>query len=188
MFIGHFAVGLGAKSAAQQPSLGTFFLASQFVDLLWPTLPLVGWERVEVEPGATAVTPLDFVTYPDHAQPLDDLRVGAPLRRSLLVVRKDLRSAAANFVFCSRARERLIAGAKADSQPHPCLGSSWIPTICVSSAHPISRSDTTRTCRSDPRSRSAGSPRRRRRARGRGPCRSRRRDRTRRRARSRPPD
>jgi membrane-bound metal-dependent hydrolase YbcI (DUF457 family) len=63
MFIGHFAVGLGAKAVAPRVSLGTLFLATQFVDLLWPTLLLLGWERVVIAPGASA-GPLDFVHYP----------------------------------------------------------------------------------------------------------------------------
>lgn len=64
MFIGHFAVGFGAKSAAPKVSLGTLFLAAQWIDLLWPTLLLLGWERVRIVPGITRVTPLDFVSYP----------------------------------------------------------------------------------------------------------------------------
>lgn len=64
MFAGHFGVGFGAKEAAPRLSLGTLFLAAQFVDLLWPTLLLLGLERVEVRPGITRVTPLDFVDYP----------------------------------------------------------------------------------------------------------------------------
>lgn len=64
MFIGHFAVGLGAKRVAPAVSLGTLFLAAQFADLLWPTLVLLGIEKVEIRPGATVVTPLDFVSYP----------------------------------------------------------------------------------------------------------------------------
>jgi uncharacterized membrane protein len=64
MFIGHFGLGLGAKKAAPAASLGTLFAAAQFADLLWPTLVLLGYERVEVQPGATNVTPLDFVSYP----------------------------------------------------------------------------------------------------------------------------
>ena len=64
MFIGHFGVGLAAKAAAPRISLGTLFLSVQFVDLLWPTLLLLGLERVEVVPGITRVTPLDFVDYP----------------------------------------------------------------------------------------------------------------------------
>ena len=64
MFVGHFGVGFAAKRLAPSAGLGTLFLAAQFVDLLWPTLLLVGWERVEISPGITAVTPLDFVHYP----------------------------------------------------------------------------------------------------------------------------
>ena len=64
MFAGHFGVGLGAKAAAPRVSLGTLFLAAQFVDLVWPTLLLVGLEKVEIKQGITKVTPLDFVSYP----------------------------------------------------------------------------------------------------------------------------
>lgn len=64
MFLGHFGVGFGAKRAAPRTSLGTLFLSAQFIDLLWPTLLLTGIERVEIRPGVTRVTPLDFVFYP----------------------------------------------------------------------------------------------------------------------------
>jgi len=64
MFIGHFALAFGAKRAAPSVSLGTLFLACQFADLLWPTLLVLGFERVEIDPGNTLVTPLNFVSYP----------------------------------------------------------------------------------------------------------------------------
>jgi len=64
MFLGHFGVGMGAKALAPRVSLGTLFLAAQFVDLLWPTLLVLGIERVRIDPGATRVTPLDFAYYP----------------------------------------------------------------------------------------------------------------------------
>lgn len=64
MFIGHFALGFAAKSAAPQVSLGTLFLAAQFIDLLWPTFLFMGLERVRIEPGATTVVPLVFEHYP----------------------------------------------------------------------------------------------------------------------------
>ena len=64
MFIGHFGVGFGAKSFAPKISLGTLFIAAQFLDLLWPTLLLLGIERVQIHPGATRVTPLIFEHYP----------------------------------------------------------------------------------------------------------------------------
>jgi membrane-bound metal-dependent hydrolase YbcI (DUF457 family) len=64
MFIGHFAVGFAAKAVAPRVSLGTAFLAAQFLDLLWPTFLLLGMESVRIAPGATAVTPLIFEHYP----------------------------------------------------------------------------------------------------------------------------
>lgn len=64
MFIGHLGLGFGAKRFAPAVSLGTLFLATQFADLLWPTLLLMGVEEVRIDPGITVVTPLDFVHYP----------------------------------------------------------------------------------------------------------------------------
>ena len=64
MFIGHFAVGLGAKRAAPRLSLGVLFAAALFADVLWPVLVALGLERVEILPGATVMTPLDFISYP----------------------------------------------------------------------------------------------------------------------------
>lgn len=64
MFIGHFGLAFGAKRIAPTVSLGLLFAACQLADLLWPTLLLLGIERVIIEPGNTVVTPLDFVSYP----------------------------------------------------------------------------------------------------------------------------
>lgn len=64
MFIGHFGAALCAKRLAPGVSLGTLVLGAQFADLLWPSFVLLGLEHVEVRPGATAVTPLEFVSYP----------------------------------------------------------------------------------------------------------------------------
>ena len=64
MFIGHFGVALAAKKVAPKTSLGTLILASQFADLLWPFLLLVGIEHVEIVPGITKVSPFDFTDYP----------------------------------------------------------------------------------------------------------------------------
>lgn len=64
MFIGHFAVGMAAKSVKPSLSLGSYFMAAQFVDLLWPTLLLLNLEQVIIEPGITAMTPLNFIHYP----------------------------------------------------------------------------------------------------------------------------
>lgn len=64
MFIAHFGVGFGAKAAAHRVSLGTLFLASQFIDLIWPTLLLLGIERVNIITDGSRNPPLDFVYYP----------------------------------------------------------------------------------------------------------------------------
>ena len=64
MFIGHFGVGLAAKKIDNKPSLGTLFMASQFIDLLWPIFLILGFEQVKIDPGNTAFTPLDFIYYP----------------------------------------------------------------------------------------------------------------------------
>ncbi len=64
MFVGHFGVGFAAKKVAPRTSLGTLFLAAQFIDLLWPILLLLGLETVRIVPGFTAATPLEFTNYP----------------------------------------------------------------------------------------------------------------------------
>lgn len=64
MFIGHFGIGLGAKAVEPKVSLGMLFLASQFIDLIWPSLLLLDLEQVVINPGITQVNPLEFVNYP----------------------------------------------------------------------------------------------------------------------------
>jgi membrane-bound metal-dependent hydrolase YbcI (DUF457 family) len=64
MFIGHFGVALATKKVAPRPSLGTLVIAALLPDLLWSAFLLLRWERVAIVPGATVVSPLDFVSYP----------------------------------------------------------------------------------------------------------------------------
>lgn len=64
MFLGHYGLGLAAKRISPKTSLGTLWIAAQFLDLIWPIFLLLGIERVEVDPGNALVTPLDFVSYP----------------------------------------------------------------------------------------------------------------------------
>jgi hypothetical protein len=64
MFVGHFALGFAAKRAAPRVSLAALCAATQMADLLWPVFLAVGIEYVRIDPGNTAVTPLDFVSYP----------------------------------------------------------------------------------------------------------------------------
>jgi hypothetical protein len=64
VFVGHFGAALAAKPLAPRASLGTLVAAALFIDLVWPVLVLLGVERVRIDPGNTAVTPLDFEHYP----------------------------------------------------------------------------------------------------------------------------
>ncbi|MGA8221807.1 MAG: hypothetical protein WB780_09155 [Candidatus Acidiferrales bacterium] len=93
MFLGHFAVALGAKKAAPQTSLGTLFLAVQFADLLWPIFLLLGWEQVRIAPGITRVTPLDFVSYPWSHSLVALLAWGAGFAGVYFAIRRNARGA-----------------------------------------------------------------------------------------------
>ena len=64
MFIGHLGLGFAAKRVTPHISLAALFVAAQFADLLWPVFVAVGLETVRIDPGNTAFTPLDFVSYP----------------------------------------------------------------------------------------------------------------------------
>ncbi len=64
MFIGHFGLALGTRRFAALPSLAMLFIAVQFLDLLWPVFVLLGLENFSIDPGNTAMTPLNFSHYP----------------------------------------------------------------------------------------------------------------------------
>lgn len=64
MFLGHYGLALALKRAEPKLSLGTLSIAAQLADLVWGCFLLLGWEEVRVVPGYTAVTPLQFVSYP----------------------------------------------------------------------------------------------------------------------------
>lgn len=64
MFLGHLAVGFAAKRVTPRTSLAMLVLAAQWADILWPVFLALGLEQVRIDPGNTAMTPLDFVSYP----------------------------------------------------------------------------------------------------------------------------
>lgn len=92
MFIGHFGAALAAKKLDNMPSLGTMFLASQFIDLLWPILMLAGIEKVKIEPGNSAFTPLNFIYYPFSHSLLFVLIWALLLGGVYYLIRKNLKS------------------------------------------------------------------------------------------------
>jgi membrane-bound metal-dependent hydrolase YbcI (DUF457 family) len=93
MFIGHLALGFAAKRAAPRVSLGTLTLAAQLVDVLWPIFLLLGIEHVRIDPGNTAMTPLDFYDYPWTHSLLAGVVWGALLAGVWYARKRDPRSA-----------------------------------------------------------------------------------------------
>ncbi len=93
MFIGHFGVGLAAKKIDNKPSLGTLFFASQFIDLLWPFFLLLGIEKVQIDPGVSVFTPLNFVYYPFSHSLLGVLFWALLFGAIYFLIKKNLKSA-----------------------------------------------------------------------------------------------
>jgi len=93
MFIGHFGLGFAAKRVTPRMSLGTAFVAAQFLDLLWPTFLLLGIESVRIAPGATAVTPLIFDHYPISHSLLAAIGWGLALGALYALMRRNTRGA-----------------------------------------------------------------------------------------------
>lgn len=93
MFIGHLGVALAAKKATPKTSLGTLFMAAQFLDLLWPIFLVLGLEQVKIDPGNTVVTPLAFVHYPISHSLLTSVAWGSVLSVIYWTFRHDTRGA-----------------------------------------------------------------------------------------------
>ncbi len=93
MFLGHQAFAFGAKRVSPGVSLGTLILASQFIDLLWPLLLLLGLEHVRFAPGITAFSPFDFYDYPISHSLLTVIIWGACLGGLYYAIRRSPRGA-----------------------------------------------------------------------------------------------
>jgi len=65
VLIGHLAVGFAFKRTVPKVSLGFWFLAAVFLDLVWAVFVLMGIETVEIVQGVTASHPFEFTYYPD---------------------------------------------------------------------------------------------------------------------------
>ena len=88
MFLGHFRLAMAAKKIAP----GTLVLSAQFADCLWPVLLLLGLEQVQIVPGITRVTPLDFISYPISHSLLLQLVCGVLLGGAYMICRRDIRA------------------------------------------------------------------------------------------------
>ncbi len=64
MFLGHYGVAFALKRLEPKISLGTLFVASQMVDLLWAAFLLLDWEHVRILPDDNPLLTLQFYDYP----------------------------------------------------------------------------------------------------------------------------
>lgn len=91
MFIGHYAAALAAKKVDNKISLGTYILASQFIDLLWPIFILLGIEKVNVVPDGKPFNTLAFTSYPFSHSLLGVLFWGIVVGGVYYVIKKNMK-------------------------------------------------------------------------------------------------
>jgi hypothetical protein len=94
VFLGHYAAALAGKSAAPKASLGTYILAGQFIDLVWPVLLLTGTERVRIRENPAPFMALDFVSYPVSHSLVTVLGWATLFGAGYFALRRDARTAA----------------------------------------------------------------------------------------------
>lgn len=64
MFLGHYGAALALKRVEPKISLGTLFVATQLLDLLWGGFLLLGWEHARVLPDDNPLLAFQFYDYP----------------------------------------------------------------------------------------------------------------------------
>jgi hypothetical protein len=64
VFVGHYGGSFAAQREDRSIPLWVLFLATQFLDVLWAPLVLLGIEKVRIVPGITATNPLDLYFMP----------------------------------------------------------------------------------------------------------------------------
>lgn len=93
MFLGHYAVGLGAKRFVPQVPLGWLVAAATLLDLIWPAFLLLGWEHVRVVGSASPFLTFEFLSYPISHSLVTAFGWGAALALVYLAARRDVRGA-----------------------------------------------------------------------------------------------
>ena len=64
MFVGHYGVSLAAKRSAVHLPLWVWFIAVQWLDVVWSVLVLMGVEKLRIVPGFTEANALDLYYMP----------------------------------------------------------------------------------------------------------------------------
>lgn len=91
MFVGHFAVGFGAKRFAPEVSAGTLVLAALLADVLFLVFLALGVEHVAIQPGITRTNALDLYDIALSHSLLMDVIWGALLASVYMVARSGRR-------------------------------------------------------------------------------------------------
>ena len=97
MFVGHFAIGFGAKRWAPKTSVGTLMLAALLADLLVFVFVAVGIEHISIRPGITRVNPLTLTDFAWSHSLVTDVVWGALLAAAYFLTRRDGRGASVLF-------------------------------------------------------------------------------------------
>jgi len=70
MFVGHYGVSYAAKSVRPRVPLWVWFIAVQWMDVVWSVLVLSGVEKLHIVPGFTEANPYDLYFMPyTHSLP-----------------------------------------------------------------------------------------------------------------------
>ena len=70
MFVGHYGVAFAAKPVGKHVPLWVWFIAVQWLDVIWSILVLMGIEKLHIVPGFTEANALDLYYMPyTHSLP-----------------------------------------------------------------------------------------------------------------------
>jgi hypothetical protein len=64
MFVGHYGVAFAARPSGRHLPLGVWFVAVQWLDIVWSILVLPGIEKLRIVPGFTQANALDLYYMP----------------------------------------------------------------------------------------------------------------------------
>ena len=64
MFVGHYGVSFAIQPAERRVPLWVWFIAVQWLDVVWSVLVLLGVEKLRIVPGFTEANPLDLYYMP----------------------------------------------------------------------------------------------------------------------------
>jgi len=64
MFVGHYGVSFAARPAGPRVPLWVWFIAVQWLDVVWSVLILLGIEKMRIAPGFTEANPYDLYYMP----------------------------------------------------------------------------------------------------------------------------